>query len=77
MLGYARGMAELSQASVRGSKRAVDAIAAGMSQETPAYRALDRGGGVGSRLRRRAGGVRGQTDGEIRVSRPDRAAAAS
>ena len=33
-------MAELSQTSVRGCKRAVDAIAAGMSQETPAYRAL-------------------------------------
>jgi hypothetical protein len=33
-------VASLSQASVRGGKRAVDAIAAGMSQETPAYRAL-------------------------------------
>jgi enoyl-CoA hydratase/carnithine racemase len=40
VLGYARGLAELSQASVRGSKRAVDAIAAGMSQETVDYRAL-------------------------------------
>ena len=43
MLGYARGLAELSQASVSGCKRAVDAIAAGMSHETPGYRALDRG----------------------------------
>jgi enoyl-CoA hydratase/carnithine racemase len=40
VLGYARGMAELSQTSVRGCKRAVDAIAAGMNHETPAYRAL-------------------------------------
>jgi enoyl-CoA hydratase/carnithine racemase len=40
VLGYARGMAELSQTSVRGCKRAVDAVAAGMRQETPAYRAL-------------------------------------
>jgi len=39
-LGYARGLAELSQASARGSKRAVDAVMAGMSHETPAYRAL-------------------------------------
>ena len=40
MLGYARGLVELSQASIRGAKRAVDAITAGMSQETPAFRAL-------------------------------------
>ena len=40
MLGYARGLAELSQAAIRGGKRAVDAIAAGMSQETPGFRAL-------------------------------------
>ena len=40
VLGYARGMADLSQTSVRGCKRAVDAIAGGMSHETPAYRAL-------------------------------------
>src|SRR6201996_2368565 len=40
VLGSARGLAELSQASVRGCKRAVDAIIAGMSQETPGYRAL-------------------------------------
>ena len=39
-LGYARGLAGLSQATVRGCKRAVDAVAAGMSHETPAYRAL-------------------------------------
>jgi enoyl-CoA hydratase/carnithine racemase len=40
VLGYARGMAELSQTTVRGCKRAVDAVAAGMSRETPAYRTL-------------------------------------
>ncbi|HEX9170527.1 MAG TPA: enoyl-CoA hydratase-related protein [Roseiarcus sp.] len=40
VLGYARGLVELSQASIRGAKRAVDAIAAGISQETPAFRAL-------------------------------------
>jgi enoyl-CoA hydratase/carnithine racemase len=38
--GYARGMAELSQASVRGCKRAVDAIAAGLTHETGSFRAL-------------------------------------
>jgi len=40
VLGYARGLALLSQASIRGGKRAVDAIAAGMPVETPAFRAL-------------------------------------
>jgi enoyl-CoA hydratase/carnithine racemase len=40
VLGYARGLAELSQASIRGGKRAVDAIAAGMRAETPGFRAL-------------------------------------
>jgi enoyl-CoA hydratase/carnithine racemase len=40
VFGYARGLAELSQASVRGGKRAVDAIAAGMRAETPAFRAV-------------------------------------
>lgn len=40
VLGYARGLAELSQASVRGCKRAVDAVAAGMSKETPSFRAM-------------------------------------
>ena len=40
VLGYARGLADMSQMSIRGGKRAVDAIAAGMGQETPAYRAL-------------------------------------
>ena len=47
MLGYARGLAELSQISIRGGKRAVDAIAAGMSQETPAYRALTEAAALG------------------------------
>src|ERR1700729_3466110 len=40
VFGYARGVAEMSQASVRGCKRGIDAVAAGMSVETPAYRAL-------------------------------------
>jgi enoyl-CoA hydratase/carnithine racemase len=39
-LGYARGMADLSQVSVRGCKRAVDTIAGDMNKETPDYRAL-------------------------------------
>jgi enoyl-CoA hydratase/carnithine racemase len=30
----------MSQMSIRGAKRAIDAIAAGMSKEAPAYRAL-------------------------------------
>jgi len=40
VLGYARGLAEMSQMSIRGGKRAVDAIAAGLTQETPRFRAL-------------------------------------
>jgi enoyl-CoA hydratase/carnithine racemase len=40
VLGYARGLADMSQMSIRGAKRAIDAIAAGMSKEAPAYRAL-------------------------------------
>ena len=47
VLGYARGLAELSQVSIRGGKRAVDAIAAGMSQETPGFRALAEGAALG------------------------------
>jgi len=47
VLGYARGLAELSQVSVRGGKRAVDAIAAGMSQETPGFRALAEAAALG------------------------------
>ncbi len=39
-MGYARGIADMSQVSVRGCKRAIDAVAAGMSVETPGYRAL-------------------------------------
>jgi enoyl-CoA hydratase/carnithine racemase len=38
--GYARGLAELSQASIRGAKRTIDAIVSGMTVETPAFRAL-------------------------------------
>jgi len=40
VLGYARGLADMSQMSIRGGKRAIDAIAAGLTQETPAFRAL-------------------------------------
>src|SRR6202020_1851329 len=40
VLGYARGLADMSQMSIRGGKRAVDAIAAGLTQETPFFRAL-------------------------------------
>ena len=40
VLGYARGLAELSQASIRAAKRTVEVIAAGMIVETPAFRAL-------------------------------------
>ena len=47
VLGYARGLAELSQASVRGSKRAVDAIAAGMIVESPGFRALTEAAALG------------------------------
>jgi len=39
-IGYARGLAALSQMSIRGGKRAVDGIAAGMAVETLAFRAL-------------------------------------
>jgi enoyl-CoA hydratase/carnithine racemase len=47
VLGYARGLADLSQASIRGGKRAVDAIAAGMAVETPAFRALTEAAALG------------------------------
>lgn len=47
VLGYARGLADLSQMSIRGAKRAVDAIAAGMSKETPAFRALTEAAALG------------------------------
>jgi enoyl-CoA hydratase/carnithine racemase len=40
VLGYARGLAEMSQMSIRGGKRAVNAIAAGLRHETPGFRAL-------------------------------------
>jgi enoyl-CoA hydratase/carnithine racemase len=40
VLGYARGLAEMSQMSIRGGKRAVDAVAAGLAHETPRFRAL-------------------------------------
>jgi hypothetical protein len=37
----------MSQMSVRGAKRAVDAIAAGMSKEAPVYRALTEAAALG------------------------------
>jgi len=39
-VGYARGLAELSQMSIRAAKRAVDCISAGLAAEGPAFRAL-------------------------------------
>jgi enoyl-CoA hydratase/carnithine racemase len=45
--GYARGLAEMSQMSIRGHKRAIDAISAGMSKEAPAYRALTEAAALG------------------------------
>ena len=39
-LGYARGLADLSQTSIRSAKRAIDAIAGGLTVETPSFRAL-------------------------------------
>jgi enoyl-CoA hydratase/carnithine racemase len=39
-LGYARGLADMSQMSIRGGKRAVDAVAAGLAHETPGFRAV-------------------------------------
>ena len=39
------------------------------TQETPAFRALDRGRGLWAGFRRRAGGVRGEAGGEICLSR--------
>jgi enoyl-CoA hydratase/carnithine racemase len=48
VLGYARGVAELSQVSVRGGKRAVDFIAANLRMETPAFRALVESAALGA-----------------------------
>jgi enoyl-CoA hydratase/carnithine racemase len=47
VLGYARELADLSQMSIRGAKRAVDAIAGGMSRETPGFRALTEAAALG------------------------------
>src|SRR5579871_126446 len=47
-LGYARELATLSQTSIRGAKRAVEAIASGMAAETPAYRGLVEGAALGA-----------------------------
>ena len=47
VLGYARGLADLSQMSIRGAKRAIDAVAAGMSKEAPGFRALTEAAALG------------------------------
>jgi enoyl-CoA hydratase/carnithine racemase len=47
VVGYARGLAQLSQMSIRGAKRAVDAIVGGMTVETPAFRALAESAALG------------------------------
>jgi enoyl-CoA hydratase/carnithine racemase len=47
VLNYAHGLAALSQASIRGAKRAIDAIEAGMRTETPAYRVLTEAAALG------------------------------
>src|ERR1700733_492645 len=47
VLGYARGLADMSQMSIRGGKRAVDATAAGLARETPAYRSLTEAAALG------------------------------
>jgi enoyl-CoA hydratase/carnithine racemase len=40
IIAYGEELARLSQHSIRGGKRAVDAIAAGLAEESPAFRAL-------------------------------------
>ena len=47
VLDYAHGLVGLSQTSIRGAKRAIDAIQAGMAAETPAYRALTEAAALG------------------------------
>ena len=46
-LSYARSLTLLSQTSIRGGKRAVNAIAGGATAETPAYRALTESAALG------------------------------
>ncbi len=77
VLGYARGLADLSQASIRGGKRAVDAIAAGMTVETPAFRALAESAALGPDFARGASGVLGEASRTVFVSRRDGPTAAS
>jgi len=47
-LGYARGLADLSQTSIRGARRTVEAVVAGMTVETPAFRALVESASLGA-----------------------------
>jgi enoyl-CoA hydratase/carnithine racemase len=47
VLGYAQGLADMSQMSIRGGKRAIDAIAAGLRHETPGFRALTESAALG------------------------------
>ena len=44
---YAGELARLSQRSIRGAKRAVEAIAGGLGEETPAFRAMVEGAAAG------------------------------
>lgn len=46
-LAYGQELAKFSQTSIRGAKRAVEAIAAGMAVETPDYRALTEAAALG------------------------------
>ena len=71
VLGYARGLAELSQASIRGAKRAVDGISAGMIYETPALSGAHGIRGARAGFRRGTRGLRGEAAAEILLSRPD------
>ncbi len=48
---YAVGLARLSQRSIRGAKRAIDAIARGMDEESPAFRAAVEDAALGEDFR--------------------------
>ena len=76
VLGYARGLADMSQMSIRGAKRAVDAIAAGHEQGGAGLSRADRSRGAGAGFRRRAGRLCREARGKICLSRADRAARA-
>ena len=73
VLGYARGVAEMSQASVRGCKRGDRRHRCRNERGDAGIPRADRGCRVWARFRRGAGGLRPQADAEIRLSRADRA----